>query len=93
MHNNQSRPSAADRPPLRVAVFAGLAEAAGARVVEVPWAGGTVADLRAAFAARAPASAPLLARSAVVVAGRHAGDDDAVAPGADVAILPPVSGG
>jgi molybdopterin converting factor small subunit len=93
MHDEPPRPTTADPPPLRVAVFAGLAEAAGARIVEVPWAGGTVADLRAAFAARAPASVPLLARSAVVVAGRHAGERDAVSPGADVAILPPVSGG
>lgn len=93
MHVEPTRPSTAAAPPLRVAVFAGLAEAAGARVVEVPWAGGTVADLRAAFTARAPAAAALLSRSAVVVEGRHAGDRDAVPAGADVAILPPVSGG
>lgn len=93
MHDEPSPPTAAAPPSLRIAVFAGLAEAAGARVVEVPWPGGTVADLRAAFAARAPASAPLLARSVVVVAGRHAADHDAVSAGADVAILPPVSGG
>ncbi|MFM7107946.1 MAG: MoaD/ThiS family protein [Planctomycetaceae bacterium] len=93
MHDEPPRGSSDPIPPLRVAVFAGLAEAAGARTVEVPWAGGTVADLRAAFAARAPAAAALLARSAVVVAGRHAGDRDAVPAGADVAILPPVSGG
>lgn len=78
---------------LRVDVFAGLAEAVGARSLALPWSGGRVRDLRAAFAARAPAGADLAARSAVVVNGRHAADDDAVPPGADVAILPPVSGG
>lgn len=86
-----------DRSPraatLDIAVFAGLAEAAGARTVSVPWTGGRVGDLRAAFAARAPAAAALLARSAVVVDGRHAADDDAIPCGADVVILPPVSGG
>ena len=78
---------------LRVAVFAGLAEAVGGRFVELPWAGGTVADLRAVVAARVPAAAAILARSAVAVDGRHAGDAEAVPPSADVAILPPVSGG
>ncbi|MFM9059001.1 MAG: MoaD/ThiS family protein [Planctomycetaceae bacterium] len=90
MHDDPRGLSAA---PVRVALFAGLAEAAGGRFLDLPWAGGTVGDLRAAVAAHAPAAAALLARSAVVVAGRHATDSDAVAGGADVAILPPVSGG
>lgn len=80
-------------PRLRVALFAGVADLAGARVLELPWQGGTVADVRAAAAAACPAAAPLVARSAVAVGGRIAGDDAAVAAGADVAILPPVSGG
>ena len=92
MHDSRS-PSAAAPVAVGVVVFAGLAEAVGARIVEVPWVGGTVAQLRAAVAARCPAAEALLARSAVVVDGRHAGDGDAVAVGADVAILPPVSGG
>jgi molybdopterin converting factor small subunit len=37
--------------------------------------------------------APLLARSAVAVGGRYATDDDRVAAGVDVAVIPPVSGG
>jgi molybdopterin converting factor small subunit len=78
---------------LRVAVFAGLAEAVGARTLDLPWSGGTAAELRAAAAARTPAATALLARSAVVVEGRHAADGDPVAVGADVALLPPVSGG
>ena len=90
MHDETRLPTAA---PLKVAVFAGLAAAVGRRVVDVPWRGGSVADLRAAVATQAPAAADLLARSAVVVDGRHAADRDAVAAGADVAILPPVSGG
>jgi molybdopterin converting factor small subunit len=90
MHADSSSPPAGG---LRVAVFAGLAEAAGSRFVELPWVGGTVADLRAAVAARVPAAAALLGRSAVAVDGRHAGEADAVPSSAEVAILPPVSGG
>ena len=79
---------------VRVALFAGMAEAAGCREVEIEWPGGTVADLRAALGRRWPAIAPLLARSAVAVGGRYAADGFIVAPGAsDVAVIPPVSGG
>jgi molybdopterin converting factor small subunit len=90
MHDSSFR-CAAGR--LRIAVFAGLAELAGGRVVEIDWPGGTVADLVAAVAAARPALAPLLARSAVAIDHRHAAADAPVKPGADVAILPPVSGG
>jgi molybdopterin converting factor small subunit len=78
---------------LRVALFAGLAERAGSRRIELPWAGGSVAELRRALAAACPAAADLLARSAIAVGDRLAADSDPVAVGADVAILPPVSGG
>lgn len=90
-HAQPPRPTATGR--LRVALFAGLAEAAGTRALEVPWSGGSVGDLREAVAARAPAAAALLARTAVVVEGCHATDDVAIPIGADVALLPPVSGG
>jgi molybdopterin converting factor small subunit len=78
---------------LSISLFAGMAEAAGRRRVEIEWAGGTVADMRQALAAACPAVVPLLSRSAVAVGGRYARDDDAVAAGSDVAIIPPVSGG
>ena len=78
---------------LTVALFAGLVDAAGARTLELDWPGGTVADLRRALAAACPALVPLLAQSAVAVAGCYVADDAPVAAGADVAILPPVSGG
>lgn len=80
-------------PRVRVAVFAGMAELAGRRHLDLPWHGGTVADLRRLLATAHPALAPLLGRSAVAVGGRYAGDDEAVAAGADVAVIPPVSGG
>jgi molybdopterin converting factor small subunit len=82
-------------PPslLKVTLFAGLAELAGTRGLEIPWRGGSVADLRAALVAARPAIAGLLARSAVAVDDRYAADDAAVGAAADVVVLPPVSGG
>jgi molybdopterin synthase sulfur carrier subunit len=78
---------------LRLALFAGLAELAGTRSLDIPWAGGSVGDLRRAIATARPAVAGLLDRSAVAIGGRYADDDVPVQAGADVAILPPVSGG
>jgi molybdopterin converting factor small subunit len=78
---------------LRVAVFAGMADLVGCRVVELPWAGGTVADARRLVADRHPATAALLARSAVAIGSRYVADDEPLAAGDDVAFIPPVSGG
>lgn len=82
-----------DGDRLRVAVFAGMAQIAGRRVLEIPWRRGSVAVLREAVASAHPELVPLLARSAISVGSRHVADDAEVLPGADVAILPPVSGG
>lgn len=78
---------------LSVRLFAGMAEAAGRRHLEVPWAGGTVAELRAALGAVCPAIGPLVTRSAIAVDGRYADDATDVPAAADVAAIPPVSGG
>lgn len=78
---------------MRVKLFAGMAEAAGGRHLDIDWHGGSVADLRVAVAMACPTVAPLLARSAVAIDGRYALDETAVGPGMDVAIIPPVSGG
>ena len=88
---------APDVPPtagrLQVALFAGMAEAAGRRTVELDWTGGTVADLRRTLAAACPELGPLLARSAVARGDRYAADSEPLAAGDDVALIPPVSGG
>jgi molybdopterin converting factor subunit 1 len=79
---------------VRVLLFARARDLAGADAVAVALpAGATVADLRRALAARVPALAGLLERSAVGVNGDFAGDDAAIPPAAEVALLPPVSGG
>lgn len=78
---------------LRIAVFAGMAELVGGRIVEVPWPGGTVADARRLVAEHHPAAATMLARSAFAVGSRYVGDGEPLAADDDVAIIPPVSGG
>jgi len=88
---------APDVPPtaghVRVTLFAGMAEAAGRRTVEIAWRGGTVAELRRSLAAACPELGPLLARSAVARGDRYAADSEPIAAGDDVAVIPPVSGG
>lgn len=78
---------------LRVKLFAGLAAAAGQRLLELPWQGGTAADLKAAVAAAVPAAAAVIARSAVAVDNRYVAAADPIPFSADVAVIPPVSGG
>jgi molybdopterin converting factor small subunit len=78
---------------LGVALFAGMAAAAGRRRIDLPWTGGTAADVRRLVAEALPALAPLAARSGVAVADRYVTDDAPIAAGDDVALIPPVSGG
>jgi molybdopterin converting factor subunit 1 len=77
-----------------VRLFARARDLAGADAVTVDLAAGaTVADLRRRLAAEAPALAGLLPRCAVAVGQEFAGDSTTLADGAEVALLPPVSGG
>ena len=79
---------------LHVRLFAGVRDLAGADqvVVELP-AGATVADLRRRLAEQWPRLAELAGRSAVAVDAELAGDDLALTDAAEIALLPPVSGG
>jgi molybdopterin synthase catalytic subunit len=77
-----------------VLYFAAAREAAGRDQEELALpAASTVADLRAALALRHPALAPTLARCRIAVDQEFASDGDPVPPDAEVAVLPPVSGG
>ncbi|HVL16210.1 MAG TPA: molybdopterin converting factor subunit 1 [Gemmata sp.] len=77
-----------------VLLFAAARDLAGADRVAVELApGATVADLRAALAARVPALAGLMANSAVAVNHDFADDARVVEAGDEVAVVPPVSGG
>jgi len=79
---------------IRVLLFAQAREFAG--VSECPLAlpaGGTVHEALGALVAAHPALAPLRAHLAVAVNGALARPGDAVPDGAELAVLPPVSGG
>jgi molybdopterin converting factor small subunit len=78
----------------RIRLFARARDLAGADSVgvELP-PGATVADLRRALGEACPALAPLLQRSALAVDAEFAGDALVLPAGAEIALLPPVSGG
>jgi molybdopterin synthase catalytic subunit len=82
---------------IRLLAFASAADAVGApeQGFELPDApaGATVATLRGLLAERFPAIVPLLPRLAIAVDGEVRRDDAALVEGAEVALLPPVSGG
>ena len=79
---------------LNLLAFASASDAIGSSesTVEVP-DGLTVAGLRAELARRYPSLQPLWPRLAVGVDGTIARDDTPLHEGAEVALLPPVSGG
>lgn len=79
--------------PVHVLYFAGARDAAGTSretLAEVP---PTVGALRAALAAAHPGLARVLARSRIAVDREFAGDEVALRDGAEIAVVPPVSGG
>jgi molybdopterin converting factor subunit 1 len=55
--------------------------------------GATIGDLRKELARKYPRLGPLLDRSALAVNNEFAEDGMVLEPGAEVALLPPVSGG
>jgi molybdopterin synthase catalytic subunit len=79
---------------LRVLAFASASDALGASETELEVADGLdVAGLRGELARRYPALQALSTRLAVGVDGVIARDDTPLRDGAEVALLPPVSGG
>ena len=79
--------------PVVVLYFAGARDAAGTARETLPATPATVGALRRALAEAHPALAPILARSRVAVDQDFAPDDAPLRDGAEVAIVPPVSGG
>lgn len=78
-----------------VKMFALARQVAGSEslVVVLPAAEATVADLRQAIAHQYPALAPLVARAVFAVNQEYADDSTPLPAGADLACIPPVSGG
>ena len=80
---------------IRLKLFAVARQrASGADVVEVQLPeGATVHDLRAALAAQHPALAALLAQVRFAINSDYASDATIIPSDAEVALIPPVSGG
>jgi molybdopterin synthase catalytic subunit len=79
--------------PITVLYFAGAREAAGASREALAERPATVGALRELLARRHPALARLLPRCRVAVDAEFAEDGAALPDGAEVAVVPPVSGG
>ena len=77
-----------------VRLFAGARQRAGRPEVTLELAGpATVAGLKRELAASYPELAPLVPTLMIAVAAEYASDDTTIPPGAEVAAIPPVSGG
>ncbi len=75
-------------------LFGAAADRAGTRQTEVPMNdGATLAELWPVLADQHPGLAPMRDTLAFAVNGEYARMEDAVSPGDEVAVLPPVSGG
>jgi molybdopterin synthase catalytic subunit len=79
--------------PVTVLYFAVAREAAGTDSETLPSASTTVGGLREVLASRHPALARVLPRCRLAVDQEFARDEDPVPDGAEVAVIPPVSGG
>ena len=79
---------------VRVRLFAALRDVAGARELrlELP-DGASVADLKTRLGETYPALNALLDRVVCAMDDEYVAPDERIAPGAEVALIPPVSGG
>jgi molybdopterin converting factor subunit 1 len=78
----------------RVHLFAVARERAGRPVVEVELADeATVGDLKRVLAEAVPELAAILPSARFAVDSDYADDSSPIAPGAELALIPPVSGG
>lgn len=79
---------------VRVKLFARIRELAGTNEVEIEVEpGASVGQLREILAREYPKWSDMLRRSAIAMNAEFAKDDAAIREGAELAIIPPVSGG
>jgi len=77
-----------------IKLFAGARELAGHEQIEVELpAVATIAQLRAALLAACPALGPLLPHALFAIDSDYATDQSDIPDGAEIACIPPVSGG
>jgi molybdopterin converting factor subunit 1 len=80
--------------PVKVLFFGAAADRAGLRQTEVSVdSGTTLAEIWSVLTDMYPDLAPMRDTLAFAVNGEYARMDDAISPGDEVAVLPPVSGG
>ena len=79
---------------VRVRLFAAVKDTAGTDTLELDLPeGATIADLRRRMADGFPRMADLLSRVMFAIDTEYAGDARKIPPEADIACIPPVSGG
>ncbi|MGI9428661.1 MAG: MoaD/ThiS family protein [Bythopirellula sp.] len=79
---------------IRVKLFAGARELAGQQEVALELAStASVADLRTELQVQCPALRPLLQHTLFAINANYASDDTILSDGAEIACIPPVSGG
>jgi molybdopterin converting factor subunit 1 len=79
---------------VQVKLFAVAKQLAGSETVEVELpAGATVAQLRAALAAQSPPLAHLASHAMFAINAEYAENSTPIPPAAEIACIPPVSGG
>ena len=86
--------NAGHTPPVKVLLFGAAADRAGVRETELPPPqNASLDELWSALAGRYPELSPMRETLAFAVNGEYAPAGTSVAPGDEVAVLPPVSGG
>jgi molybdopterin converting factor subunit 1 len=78
---------------VKVLLFGAAADRAGTREMQVPVEEITLDELWPLLAERHPGLSPMRDTLAFAINGEYARGDARVAPGDEVAVLPPVSGG
>jgi len=79
---------------VRVLLFAAARQTAGCDELEVELsASATIAELRHAIAQRVPELTALIASAAFAIDEQYADDGTQIPPSAEIACIPPVSGG
>lgn len=78
---------------VQVKLFAAARQLAGADVLAFELDDPTIGALRSALCETHPALAPLVRRAMFAIDAEYASDEASISPTAEVACIPPVSGG